>query len=159
MSDQERNSEETAAETPQAAAGKSPEGAGQPGDEAGEMSPEELRQKLEEHFREQKVADVLIQFLISLSTLAYVKMGITEDTEKHKDLEQAGLAIDSFKAILESAGKGLPEQDAKALAGALASMQVTFVRASEAEGSQEGAGEKEKNDPASRLWVPGREQG
>lgn len=155
MSEKEKKTGKESAETFEAA--EPAEGTGRPGEEPGEMSPEELRQKLEEHFREQKVGDVLVQFLISLSTLAYVKMGITEDTEKHKDLEQASLAIDAFKALLESAEKRLPQQDAKALAGALASMQVTYVRASGKDSSEAGGSEKKKDDPSSRLWVPGQD--
>lgn len=123
---QASKAEEAAEAAESAKAAESAEAAGEPE----RMSEEELRQKLEEYFREQKVGDVLVQFLVSLSTLAYVKMGLTEDTVQYKDLEQAGLAIDSFKSLLEAAENRLPEQDAKALAGALASMQITFARAS-----------------------------
>ncbi|MDO8735945.1 MAG: DUF1844 domain-containing protein [Thermoleophilia bacterium] len=94
-----------------------------------EMTEEELRAQLAKHFREQKVEDVLVQFLVSLSNLAYSKMGLTEDSEEIKDLAQASLAIDAFKALLDAAGKRLPEQEASALAGALSSMQITFVKA------------------------------
>jgi len=73
---------------------------------------------------------VLVQFMVSLSNLAYIKMGLTEETEAVKDLPQASLAIDAFKALLDAAGKRLPEQDASALAGALSSMQITFVKTS-----------------------------
>jgi hypothetical protein len=148
------------------------------------MTEDELRAQLEEQFRKQKVSDLLVQYMVSLSTLAYMKMGITEDTQEVKDLEQARLAIDSYKALLDSAGDRLGEQDRKALSGALASMQMTFVQAAEggkgteggkeAEGGKEteGAGEpgsgkgksepggdsgKQGSDPASRLWVPGKE--
>lgn len=105
--------------------------AGSAGEDGQQMSEAELRQKLEEHFREQQVGDVLVQFLVSLSTLAYMKMGLTEDTQAYKDFEQASLAIDSFKAVLDTATGRLPEQDAAALSGALASMQITFAKASE----------------------------
>lgn len=124
MTDDEKKDEEAAAE---------PEGAAADAETAEKqqenISEEELRARLEEHFRQQSVADVLVQFLISLSTLAYVKMGLTEDTRQYQDLEQSSLAIDSFKALLQAAGSRLPEQDAKALEGALASMQMTFVKA------------------------------
>ena len=94
-----------------------------------EMTEEEMRAEIEKHFREQDVGDVLVQFLVTLSNLAYIKMGLTEDTSEIKDLAQASLAIDAFKSLLEAAEKRLPEQDAKALAGALSSMQLTFVKA------------------------------
>jgi len=98
------------------------------------MSEAEIREKIEEHFRAQPVGEVLMQFLISLSTLAYVKMGITEDSKQYRDLQQARLAIDAFKALLDTAGPRLDSQDASALAGALASMQITFAKALEETG-------------------------
>lgn len=136
-----------------------------------QMTEEELRAQLEKHFREQKVGDVLVQFLVSLSNLAYNKMGLTEETEDIKDLAQASLAIDAFKALLEAAGKRLPEQEASALAGALSSMQITFVKVSapasgDAGADVAGSSKEDKpvaedktsaDDPASRLWVPGKD--
>jgi hypothetical protein len=100
-------------------------------EELDQMSEAELREKLEDHFRHQSVPEFLVQFMVSLSTLAYVKMGLTEETQDVKDLAQAQLAIDSFKALLDAAQASLDPQDASALAGALASMQITFVKAGE----------------------------
>jgi len=98
-----------------------------------QMSEEELRAEMERHFREQSVSDLVVQFLVTLSNLAYMKMGLTDETKDAKDLEQAGMAIDAFKTLLSETGKRLPEQDAKALEGALSSMQLTFVKASSPE--------------------------
>ena len=140
-----------------------------------EMTEAELRAELEKQFQRQPVADVLMQYMVSLSTLAYAKMGLTEETKDVRDLEQARLAIDSFKALLDSAGDRLGDQDAQALTGALASIQMTFVKASEGEQhGGEAAGQPEAapndsgdtstspegekgDDPASRLWVPGKD--
>lgn len=148
-----------------------------------QMTEAELRAELEKHFREQKVDEMLVQFMVTLTNLAYIKMGLTEDTQDVKDLEQASLAIDAFKALLESVEKRLPVQDAQALAGALSSMQMTFVKAGSpasggggsgdkdspesGSGGSDSSGEDEGNDseeqkpeddgPASRLWVPGKD--
>ncbi|MHB1390512.1 MAG: DUF1844 domain-containing protein [Thermoleophilia bacterium] len=133
MNEDEEQPQESAAETAEdvtpAPAGDT-ETAESAGPDAEQMSESELRQKLEEHFREQQVGDVLVQFLVSLSTLAYMKMGLTEDSLPHKDFDQASLAIDSFKAVLDTATGRIPEQDAAALSGALASMQLTFAQTS-----------------------------
>lgn len=102
-----------------------------------QMTEEELRAQLEKHFREQKVDEVLVQFLVSLSNLAYIKMGLTAETEDVKDLAQASLAIDAFKALLDAVIMRLPEQDASALAGALSSMQITFVKVSASAAGEE----------------------
>lgn len=128
----------------------------------GEMSEAELRAELEKHFREQKVSEVLMQFMVSLSTLAYTKMGLTGETEYVRDFDQARLAIDSFKALLAAAGGSLGQQDTQALAGALASMQVTFAReaggeqAAPAEGEKEPEEKKSGPDVTDRIWVPGK---
>ncbi|MBI5869492.1 MAG: DUF1844 domain-containing protein [Actinobacteria bacterium] len=113
-----------------------------------QMSEEELRARLEKHFREQKVDEMLVQFLVSLSNLAYIKMGLTEETGEVKDLDQASLAIDAFKGLLDAAGKRLPEQEASALAGALSSMQITFVKVSAPEAAEPAPSEPESSEPA-----------
>lgn len=121
--------EETGAgKTEAAAAGEAQE------KKPGQMTEEELREEIEKQFCKQKVDEVLVQFMITLSNLAYIKMGLTEETADVRDLAQASLAIDTFKVLLDAAGGRLPDQDAKALAGALSSMQMTFVRES-SEGS------------------------
>ena len=111
--------ESATAKEPQADAEKKPE----------QMTEAELRAEMARHFREQKVDDVLVQFLVSLSNLAYTKMGLTEDTREVKDLAQASLAIDAFKTLLDTVGERIPDQDRQALAGALSSMQLTYVKA------------------------------
>lgn len=128
------------------------------------MTEEELKEKLQEHFRKQKVDEMLVQFMISLSTMAYVKMGLTDEDRSHRDFAQSQLAIDSFKAILDAVGGRLGKQDAEALAGALASMQMTFAKAAGGAGggpSETGKGEGKEpggeSGPASRIWVPGKE--
>lgn len=116
----ETGSDKSATATePEAEAAKSPE----------QMTEAELRAEMARHFREQKVDDVLVQFLVSLSNLAYIKMGLTEDTQEVKDLAQASLAIDAFKTLLDTVGERIPDQDRQALAGALSSMQLTYVKA------------------------------
>ena len=102
-------------------------------EENAKMTEEELRAEIEKQFRLQKVDEILMQFMITLSNLAYIKMGLTEETKDVRDLAQASLAIDGFKALLDSAGGRLPEQDAQALAGALSSMQITFAKESSGE--------------------------
>ena len=94
-----------------------------------QMTEQDLRVEFEKHFREQKVDEMLVQFLLTLTNLAYIKMGLTDETKDAKDLAQASLAIDAYKTLLETVKKHLPEQDAQALAGALSSMQMTFVKA------------------------------
>jgi len=134
-------------------------------EEKPQMTEEQLRAEIEKHFREQQVDEMLVQFMITLTNLAYIKMGLTEETKDVRDMGQASLAIDAFKSLLEAVRGRLPEQDAQALAGALSSMQMTFVKAGPVEGKGNTRHEPDKPDepdepeddgPASRLWVPGQ---
>lgn len=158
MTEENKNDESVAGGADTGGAGPGPE----------QMTEAELREALEKQFREQNVSDMLVQYLASLSHIGYIKMGLTEDTSDVKDLGQASLAIDAFKALLEAVSDRLDPQDASALEGALASMQMTFAQASSGGGAGDeapageaaGAGEDEKKeggDASDRLWVPGKE--
>jgi hypothetical protein len=146
------------------------------GADPGQMSEAELREALEKQFRETNVSDMLVQYLASLSHIGYVKMGLTEETLEVKDMAQASLAIDAFKAMLEAVKERLDSQDASALEGALSSMQMTFAQAgaagddsakAEAVGDETASADDDASapedkksagdDPSSRLWVPGKE--
>lgn len=131
-----------------------------------EMTEAELREALEKQFREQQVGDMLVQYMAGLSHIAYIKMGLTDDTAGVRDMDQASLAIDAFKAMLEASRERIGAQDASALEGALSSMQMTFAQASAAgsdaddspaAGSSSGGEEDEGGSDADRLWVPGKE--
>ncbi|MHB1413100.1 MAG: DUF1844 domain-containing protein [Thermoleophilia bacterium] len=123
------------------------------------LSGEELRARIEEQFRRQDVGDVVVQFMISLSNLAYMKMGLTEETREIKDEAQSRLAIDSFKALLDAAGGRLREQDRNSLAGALASMQLMFVKAFAPEGETGPEGGASPGAPADSADEAGPESG
>lgn len=158
MTTEEKNEGQNPDEAVEAAAADDGDTAAKDPDQ---MSEAELREMLEKQFREQKVSDMLVQYMAGLSHIAYVKMGLTDDTRAVKDMAQSSLAIDSFKALLDAVRDRLDPQDASALEGALASMQLTFAQA----GGGPGTGDKETaaddDKPAggasSRIWVPGQD--
>lgn len=139
---------------------EAPEPAGDATTEPEQMSEAELREALEQQFRQQKVSDMLVQYMAGLSHIAYVKMGLMEDSAAVKDMAQASLAIDVFKAMLEAAHDRLDLQDANALAGALASMQMTFAQTEggTVSGEDDAADDDKPGGSATdRLWVPGKD--
>lgn len=96
-----------------------------------DISEEELRQRLEEALENITVVDVVIDFMVSTSSLAYRSMGIPHEVnEKHKDMEQARLAIDCIDALLKTAGDRLPEEAQKPLSGTLDNLKLNFVKES-----------------------------
>jgi predicted nucleic acid-binding protein len=56
---------------------------------------EQLLQQLEEELKKLKVADLLVQTLYTVSSLAYRKLSMED-----RDLEQARLAIEALRALV-----------------------------------------------------------
>jgi len=96
-----------------------------------EMSDEELRKRIEEAMEKITVADVVLDMIVSLSSLAYQRMGIPKEVnEKFRDMEQAQLAIDSIDALLKVLDQSLPEDALKPLSGTLDNLKMNFARES-----------------------------
>ena len=119
---------ETADKPPAEAGGVSGAGGEAPADE---VSDEELRKRIEEAMEKITVADVVLDMIVSLSSLAYQRMGIPKEVnEKYRDMEQAQLAIDSIDALLEVLGRSLTEDALKPLSGTLDNLKMNFARES-----------------------------
>jgi len=105
-------------------------GGGEP-ESAEEMSEEELRARIEEVMEKVTVADIVLDMMISLSSLAYQRMGIPHEVnEKFKDMEQARLAIDcldSWCTVLE--GRIDPEQ-IEPLKSTVLNLKLNFAKES-----------------------------
>ena len=97
----------------------------------GELSDEELRKRIEEAMEKITVADVVLDMLVSLSSLAYQRMGIPKEVnEKYRDMEQARLAIDTIDSLLQVLERSLPEEALKPLSGTLDNLKMNFAKES-----------------------------
>ena len=97
-------------------------------------TPEEearLLGRLEEQIRRMSVADHLAYMLESLAALATRKLGLTTDTQAERDLDQARLAIDAFRALLPVVEPVRPAQEVVAHRGMLSQLQLAFVTATQ----------------------------
>jgi len=65
----------------------------------------------------------------SLSALAVDRMGVTPETAAQRDLAQARMAIDAFKALMEIVEQARPAKEMTAHRGVLADLQLTYVAA------------------------------
>lgn len=90
-------------------------------------SDEELINQIREEFAKLTVKDFLSQTLLTLSTLAYQKMGVPSANEVNKDLVQAKLAIDAYSNLHECLKTHLevPEQDS--FQQILSQLQLEYV--------------------------------
>lgn len=87
-----------------------------------------LLDELERTMRETPVAQHVRSMLATLSALALQRLGQAKGSEEHKDLQQAHLAIEAFRAlsqVLVEVGKDENEATYKEM---LTTMQLAFVR-------------------------------
>ena len=111
-----------------AAADEQPRG-GQETEE--EISEEEYRRLVEEALDKISVAELVLDFMVSMASIAYKKMGIPHEVnEKSKDLEQAHLAIDCLDALLQSLSGHVPEEVLQPLVSTLDNLKINFVKES-----------------------------
>jgi len=94
-----------------------------------EQQQEQLADELLEALRDLKVEDVLIQTLVTVSSIGYRRLGLTEDTEGDRDLEQARLAIETMNAITPVLERFVPEQLVRDFRQSVANLQLAYAQA------------------------------
>lgn len=98
-------------------------------EEAAKKEQEELINKLQEEIDKLTTKDIVIQMMMSLSSLAYKKMGLPQGTnDKYKDKSQAKLAIDSFEALYRAVSEEVSAQENENLKSSLSNLQLNFVK-------------------------------
>lgn len=96
---------------------------------ASEPSEEELAREVAEELRRLRVEDVLIQALVSISSIGYRRLGLTEDTRADRDLEQARLAIETLRAVTPVLEQVVPGELVQQFAEQVASLQLAYAKA------------------------------
>ena len=76
-----------------------------------------------------RVEDVLIQTLVTISSIGYRRLGLTEDTREDRDLEQARLAIDTLRAVTPVLEQVVPAELVQQFAEQVASLQLAYAKA------------------------------
>lgn len=90
---------------------------------------EEMLRQLQEEIDRLTTKDIITQMMMSLSSLAYKKMGIpAEANNKYKDREQAKMAVDGFDALFKVLKDELSASEAENLQSSLANLQLNFVK-------------------------------
>jgi hypothetical protein len=90
----------------------------------------ELAEQLAEELRRLKVEDVLVQTLMTVSSIGYRRLGLTEDTKEDRDLEQARLAIESLRALEPVLREsGVDEAIVRDLEQARTNLQLAYAKA------------------------------
>ena len=99
---------------------------------------EQLARQLAEELRRLRIEDVLIQTLITVSSIGYRRLGLTEDTKSDRDLQQAKLAIDTMTALTPILESVVPEELVRDFNQSVASLQLAYAQAAGEEADGEG---------------------
>jgi hypothetical protein len=89
----------------------------------------ELAERLAEELRRLKVEDVLVNTLMTVSSIGYRRLGLTEDTREDRDLDQARLAIETMQALVPVLEQVLPEELVRDFGQSVANLQLAYAQA------------------------------
>ena len=99
------------------------------------MSDEEEQQRLAkelaEEFRKLRVEDVVIQTLVHISSIAYRRLGLTEQTKDDRDLPQTRLAIETMKALVPVLEQVVPAELIRDFNSSVANLQLAYAKAAQ----------------------------
>ena len=118
------------------------------------------------------VQDVVFQTMATFTDMAAIRMGLGPRGEEDFDLPQAGLAIESLRALLAVTNAIMGEEAAKPFAEPLAQLQMAFAelveqakaaKDAQGEGGEGGAPTPPKPPAGGQaggdLWTPGGAEG
>ena len=105
---------------------------------------ERLARELAEQLKLLRVEDVLVQTLVTVSSIGYRSLGLTEETKDARDLGQTQLAIAVMQALTPVLGTIMPAEGVRDFESSVANLQLAYANAA----AQPAAPPEEK--PASR---------
>jgi len=88
---------------------------------------ERVARELADQLRRLRVEDVLINTLMTVSSIGYRRLGMTEDTREDRDLEQARLAIETMRALTPVLEKFVPAELIREFDQSIASLQLAYA--------------------------------
>jgi hypothetical protein len=99
---------------------------------------EEIAEVLAEELAKLRVENILVGALIQVSTVGYRKLGLTEETESERDLEQTRIAIETMKALVPVLQQVIPEDLLRDFEQSVAGLQLAYAKAKSEEAGGEG---------------------
>jgi hypothetical protein len=87
-------------------------------------SEQELLARLQAEFEKLKVSDVLVQTVFTVSSLGYRSLG-----DEGRDLDQARLAIDSLRVLVEVLRGTIADDLSRDFEQLVANMQLAYAKA------------------------------
>jgi hypothetical protein len=102
------------------------------------QSEQEAMAQLQEELRRLKVSDVLVQTVLTVSSLGFHKL-----EGETRDLDQARLAVDALKALVPTLAGSLPAEAVRDFNQMIANLQLAYAKAAADAQKAEPAAEPE----------------
>jgi len=103
---------------------------------------ERIAHELADELRRLKIEDVLMNALMTVSSIGYRRLGLTEETRDDRDLAQTQLAIETMRALTPVLGKFVPDELVRDFNSSVANLQLAYAKAASEESSEKApAGE------------------
>jgi hypothetical protein len=90
---------------------------------------ERLAWELAEQLKQLRVEDVVVQTLVTVSSIGYRSLGLTEDTKDVRDLQQTQRAIAVMQALTPVLGTIAPQEAVRDFESAVANLQLAYASA------------------------------
>ena len=92
---------------------------------------EDVARALAEELRKLKVEDVIIQTLVTISSIGYRRLGLTEETRDERDLRQVELTIETMKALTPVLHAFVPADLVGSFDEQIANLQLAYAKAAQ----------------------------
>jgi len=138
MTDESTSAADAAAEAAEdrstdAPAGKSAADTGGEAPEADddhrELTDEERAELYKQQLKELRVLDVARDMMLTVVTVGYQKLGLTDDTRELRNLDDAHLAIELLRAVVEVVDGVADADEVETYRSTLAQMQLNYAKA------------------------------
>jgi hypothetical protein len=103
---------------------------------------ERIARELAEELERLRVEDVVVQTLVTASSIGYRCLGLTPETREARDLAQVRLAIDTMQALIPVLEAVVPAELVRDLQTSVANLQLIYAKAV-TEGPEQPAAERE----------------
>lgn len=97
---------------------------------------ERVARELADELHKLRVEDVLVSTLVQLSSIAYRRLGLTEDSREERDLGQTSLAIETMQALVPVLEGFLDEPVVDGFEEQIANLQLAYAKAAKGPGGE-----------------------
>ncbi len=90
---------------------------------------EELARALAEELKKVRVEDVLIQTIVTVSSIGYRSLGLTAETKIDRNLDQARMAIETMSSLTPVLEEVVPPELIRDFNASVANLQLAYAKA------------------------------